>query len=162
MERGGLRHSKERVFLLSTTHGAENHSLAAAIMTMQIYRSEGVVDVLNRQGARLRAGLNNAIEALGLSGYFQVFGRDSNLVYATRDESKQPSQAFRTLFLQETIQRGLLAPSFVVSFSHTDADIDRTIEAVSEALVVYRRALEDGVETYLVGRPVKPVFRTFN
>lgn len=28
MERGGLRHSGDRVFLLSTTHGAETHSLA--------------------------------------------------------------------------------------------------------------------------------------
>ena len=53
-------------------------------------------------------------------------------------------------------------PSFVVSFSHTDADIDRTIDAVGESLRVYRLALEDGVEKYLIGRPVKPVFRKFN
>ena len=50
----------------------------------------------------------------------------------------------------------------VVSFSHSDEDIDRTIEAVGEALSVYRKALEDGVEQYLVGRPVKLVFRKFN
>ena len=30
MELGGLHHARERVFLLSTTHGAETHSLAAA------------------------------------------------------------------------------------------------------------------------------------
>jgi glutamate-1-semialdehyde 2,1-aminomutase len=29
-------------------------------------------------------------------------------------------------------------------------------------LQVYKKALEDGVEKYLVGRPVKPVFRKFN
>ncbi|HUJ83275.1 MAG TPA: hypothetical protein VLW83_15425, partial [Candidatus Acidoferrales bacterium] len=62
----------------------------------------------------------------------------------------------------ETIQRGLVAPSLVVSYSHSDADIDRSIEAIGEALVVYRKALEDGAERYLVGRPVKPVFRKFN
>ncbi len=84
------------------------------------------------------------------------------MVYATRDQSKQPSQAFRALFLQETIRRGLIMPSLVVSFSHSDADIDRTIEAIGEALQVYRRALEDGVDRYLIGRPVKPVFRKFN
>ncbi len=162
MELGGLRHDRERVFLLSTTHGAENHSLAAAIKTMQVYRAEGVVDALYRQGQRLRAGINRTIDALKLVDHFEVLGRPSNLVYATRDQSKQPSQAFRALFLQELIKRGVLAPSFVVSFSHSDTDIDRTIEAASEALVVYRRALEDGVDKYLVGRPVKPVFRTFN
>lgn len=162
MELGGLHHGKERVFLLSTTHGAENHALAAAIRTMQIYRDERVVERLYSQGERLQAGINRAIASLDLVGYFEVLGRPSNLIYATRDQSQQPSQAFRALFLQETIRRGLLMPSLVVSFSHTDADIDRTIDAVGEALRVYRQALENGVEKYLVGRPVKPVFRKFN
>ncbi len=35
------------------------------------------------------------------------------------------------------------------------------IRAVAEALRVYRRALEDGPERYLEGRPVKPVFRPY-
>jgi glutamate-1-semialdehyde 2,1-aminomutase len=162
MDLGGLHHDKERVFLLSTTHGAENHSLAAAIQTMQIYRNDKVVEYLYAQGEKLRAGINRAIASLDLVGYCEVLGRPSNLIYATRDQSKQPSQAFRALFLQETIQRGILMPSLVVSFSHTDADIERTIDAIGESLRVYRRALEDGVEKYLFGRPVKPVFRDFN
>jgi glutamate-1-semialdehyde 2,1-aminomutase len=110
----------------------------------------------------LRAGINRAIEVLDLVGYFEVQGRPCNLIYATYDQSRQPSQSFRALFLQETIQRGLLMPSMVISFSHTDADVDRTIDAVGESLRIYRRALEDGVEKYLIGRPVKPVFRKFN
>jgi glutamate-1-semialdehyde 2,1-aminomutase len=97
-----------------------------------------------------------------LQGYFEVLGKNPNLIYATRDQEKKPSQAFRTLFLQETIQRGLLMPSLVVSYSHQDVDIDRTIEAINEVLGVYSKALEDGVEKYLDGRPVKPVFRRFN
>ncbi len=162
MELGGLHHDKERVFLLSTTHGAENHSLAAAIQTMQIYKRENVIEHLYRQGERLRTGINRVTESLGLSEYFEVLGKQPNLIYATRDGAKQPSQSFRALFLQETIQQGLLIPSLVVSFSHNDADIDRTIDGIGEALLVYRKALEDGVEKYLVGRPVKPVFRKFN
>jgi glutamate-1-semialdehyde 2,1-aminomutase len=66
------------------------------------------------------------------------------------------------LFLQETIKQGIIAPSLVVSYSHTDADIDRTTAAIGEALYIYRRALDTGVEKYLVGRPVKPVFRKYN
>src|SRR5262249_28984490 len=34
MELGGLQHGQERVFLLSTTHGAEHAGLAAGIATM--------------------------------------------------------------------------------------------------------------------------------
>jgi glutamate-1-semialdehyde 2,1-aminomutase len=162
MERGGLHHDKERVFLLSTTHGAETHALAAAMETMRIYRTEGVVEHLYSRGKRLRAGIERAIASSRLDGYFAILGKEPNLIYATRDENMKPSQAFRTLFLQETIKRGLLMPSLVVSFSHTDADIDRTIECIAEALEVYRKALEEGVEKYLTGRPVKPVFREFN
>jgi glutamate-1-semialdehyde 2,1-aminomutase len=92
----------------------------------------------------------------------EVIGRPCNMVYATRDENKQPSQPFRTLFLQETIKRGLLAPSIVVNYSHKDEDIDKTVEIVDEALAVYRKAIDEGVDKYLVGRPVKPVYRTFN
>jgi glutamate-1-semialdehyde 2,1-aminomutase len=162
MELGGLNHDKEKVFLMSTTHGAETHALAAAIATMQIYRRENVVAHLYRQGERLRHGIEQVVDTLGLSGYFEVLGRSPNLVYATRDTERRQSQAFRTLFLQETIQRGLLMPSLVVSFSHADNDIDRTIEGIGEALAVYHQALNDGIERHLVGRSVKPVFRKFN
>jgi len=162
MELGGLRHDKPRVFLLSTTHGAETHALAAAIATMQIYRREPVIETMYRQGERLRAGVNAAIARHAVEGCVEVMGRPCNLVFATRDPNRQPSQPYRTLFMQELIRRGVLAPSFVVSYSHSDDDIDRTIEAVDGALETYRRALSDGVEPYLVGRPVKPVFRTHN
>lgn len=103
MELGGLRHDKERVFLLSTTHGAEHHSLAAASETIRIYKQQQVVERLHHQGDRLRRGIDQMTEALDLEGYFEVLGRSSNLIYATRDQSKQPSQSFRALFLQETI-----------------------------------------------------------
>ena len=62
-------------------------------------------------------------------------------------------------FLQETIERGVLAPSFVVGIAHDHAAIDATVEAVGDALLVYRRALEDGIGEHLRGRAVKPVFR---
>ena len=162
MKLGGIQHDKERVFLLSTTHGAENHSLAAAIETIRIYKREKVIEHLYRQGERLREGLTRVAQEAGVQDYFQVVGKAPNLVYSTRDQQKQPSQYFRALFLQEMIQQGFLTPSLVVSFSHSDADIARTIERVGEVLQVYKKALEDGVEKYLVGRPVKPVFRKFN
>jgi glutamate-1-semialdehyde 2,1-aminomutase len=162
MQLGGLDHNRERVFLLSTTHGAEGHSLAAAIETMRIYEQEQVVQFLYKQGERLAKGIQRAAYELDLHEYFQVVGKPTNLVYLTRDQEKNRSQFFRALFLQELLKRNIIAPSLTVSFSHSDQDIDRTIEAVSEALCVYRKALNEGVEKYLVGRPVKPVFRKFN
>lgn len=84
------------------------------------------------------------------------------MVYAALNSLKEPSQQCRMLFLQETIKRGIIAPSFVISYSHSDSDIARTIDVVRDALNVYRRALDEGIDKYLVGRPVKPVWRRFN
>jgi glutamate-1-semialdehyde 2,1-aminomutase len=159
MELGGLRTKRDRVFLLSTTHGAETHALAAGLATLKTYQEQGVIAHMRRVGEALRDGINQKAEALGIAKYFQVLGHPANLVYATRDALGNPSQPFRTLFLQEAIRRGLLMPSLVVNFAHKDEEVRRTVDAVGEALGVYKQALEDGVERYLVGRPVQPVFR---
>ena len=64
MRLGGLDHNdRPRVFLLSTTHGAETHALAAAIATMQIYQREPVIEHLYRQGDRLQAAGRGASSA---------------------------------------------------------------------------------------------------
>lgn len=162
MELGGLYHERERVFLLSTTYGAETHCLAAAMETMRIYREENVIGYLDYQGGRLAHGIHAAIDDHQLGDYVDLVGFPCNLVYGTRDAEGRPSQWFRALFMQETIKRGLLMPSLILSYSHSDADIDRTVDAIHEALHVYRRALEDGVEKYLVGGPTQPVFRRYN
>ena len=162
MDLGGIHHDKERVFLLSTTHCAETHALAAAIATIEVYKNEPVIEHLYRQGARLAQGFRQASAAHGLSEYVDVIGKECNLWYSTRDQNGNPSQAFRSLFLQELINRNVLAPSLVVSYSHTNGDIDLTIAAIDGALAVYKRALEDGVERYLIGRPSNVVFRRYN
>jgi glutamate-1-semialdehyde 2,1-aminomutase len=162
MRLGGLDHDQPRVFLLSTTHGAETHALAASLETLRFYPEHNVVEFLWRQGERLRILVNQSIAENRLEGFFEVIGRPCNLIYATRDQDGNPSQPFRTLFMQELIQRGVIAPSLVVSFSHSDVDINRTAEGVYEAHVIYRKALEEGVEKYLQGRPVKPVNREYS
>jgi glutamate-1-semialdehyde 2,1-aminomutase len=162
MQRGGLGHSAERVFLLSTTHGAETHTLAAGIATMQVYQDEPVIETLYRRGERLKRGVEEVARGHGVQEYLQVFGRACNLVFGTKGPDHLPSQAYRALFMQELIAAGILAPSFVVSYSHSDEDIDRTIDAVDGAAAIYARALSNGASQYLEGRAVKPVFRPFN
>jgi glutamate-1-semialdehyde 2,1-aminomutase len=83
-------------------------------------------------------------------------------VFVTRDHLEVPSQAFRALFLQEMLTRGVLGQSFVVSAAHTDADIDRTLEAADGALAVYAKAVAAGTtDGFLVGPPVAPALRRF-
>lgn len=162
MQLGGLEHTHPRVFLLSYTHGAETHGLAAALETMRVYRDQPVVKTLYQQGAKLRRGLEDIAAQLGISDHFQLLGRDCNLIYVTKNTDGQRCQVMRTLLLQELIRRGIMAPSLVVGYTHTDAAIRQTLAAFEAALGVYREALERGPENYLHGRPSQPVFRKYN
>jgi glutamate-1-semialdehyde 2,1-aminomutase len=163
MALGGIEQlDSPRVFLLSTTHGAETHAMAAAIATMHVYAQEPVIQHLCAQGLRLKAGIEEVIAHHGLQRFVGITGHLACLSYFTKDRTGAPSQAFRTLLLQETIRRGVLAPSLVVSYTHGNDEIDQTIAAFDGALAVYRLALEQGVENYLVGRPSDVVFRRYN
>lgn len=163
MRLGGLDQTDfPRVFLLSTTHGAETHALAAATETMRVYQEEPVIEHIHAMGMRLRHGASEAIARHGLSDHVSIVGRDCCLAYQTLDTDGAPSQAFRSLFLQETIRRGILAPSLVVSYSHGEEDVDFAVAAIDGALGIYARALEDGVERHLVGRPSQIVYRRYN
>jgi glutamate-1-semialdehyde 2,1-aminomutase len=163
MERGGLHTDHERVFLLSTTHGAETHSLAAAIAVMDTYAEEGIADRLHKLGDRLAAGVRDVAADAGVADHVQVRGRASNLVFTTFGADGKPSQPYRTLFLRQLLTGGIIGPSFVVSAALSDDDINRTVEVVAQACTVYRKALENGDPTpWMGGRPVKPVFRRYS
>jgi glutamate-1-semialdehyde 2,1-aminomutase len=163
MRLGSLVHTdRPRVFLLSTTHGAETHSLAAAVATMNVYQTEPVIETLYQRGEQLRQGLRDAIGRHGVERFIKIFGKPCCLFYSTLDLDGKPSQAFRTLLLQELIRLGILAPSLVVSYSHSTEDITRTIEAFDQAFSVYRQALDDGVDRHLVGPPSDTVYRPYN
>ncbi|WP_280390757.1 glutamate-1-semialdehyde 2,1-aminomutase [Nocardia brasiliensis] len=160
MELGGLRTDRDRVFLLSTTHGPESAGLAAFRAVVRAYADTDPIGRMERAGRRLADAVNAIAAELGITDFLQVAGRPSCLVYLTRDPRGRPSQAFRTLFLQELLARGVLGQSFVTSAAHTDDAVDATVSACREAALVYRRALEQGSVTgLLVGRPVAPALR---
>jgi glutamate-1-semialdehyde 2,1-aminomutase len=66
--------------------------------------------------------------------------------------------------MQELVKRGILFQgTFVASFMHREAEIEATLRAIDESLQIYRKALEaKSYRPYLVGPPIKPVFRKEN
>jgi glutamate-1-semialdehyde 2,1-aminomutase len=162
MELGSLHHKRDRVFLLSATYGAESGPLRASIATINYYRENPVIETLYAQGQKLKDGIEKITSSLGIQSHFEVMGKTSALIYSTKDQDRNPSQLFRTLFFQETVRRGLIAPSFIISYSHTDEFVNRTLDILNDALQVYKKALDEGIDKYLMGRSVKPVFRKRN
>ncbi len=162
MRLGGMDHDEDRVFLLSTTHGAETHALAAFLAVVETYREDDSVDTLRRTGELLSKRVQDAARAADVEEHVKVIGFPQNLVYATLDADGRRSQEFRTLFLAELLDHGVLAPSLVVSAALTEDDVELTADAVYAACRVYRRALDEGVEAFTRGRPVRPAIRTRN
>jgi glutamate-1-semialdehyde 2,1-aminomutase len=60
------------------------------------------------------------------------------------------------------IRNGVLMPWIALSYRHGDAELAATEQAIERAFVVYSKALEEGVEKYLEGSVIKPVFRKYN
>ncbi|WP_203881921.1 glutamate-1-semialdehyde 2,1-aminomutase [Planotetraspora kaengkrachanensis] len=162
MELGGLRTDEPRVFLMSTTHGPESVSLAALRAVLRAYAEGDPIGTMEQRGRELADGVNAAAKDLGVHAHVAAIGRPSCLLFTTKDGSGAPSQPFRTLFMQELLRRGVLAQNFVVSAAHTPEDVEQTVSAAREAMLIYRKALEaGGVEGLLHGRPVAPALRRY-
>ena len=162
LELGGLFHDKKRVFMISTTHGAENASLAAMRAALAIYRSEPVIAHLWAIGKSLIDGLNERARAKKISNHFSAYGVPCSPYFACHDADGKPSMEFRTLFLQELARHGVLMSYISPSYSHGPEEVEKTLDAAERAFDVYARALTDGWEHYVEGPVLKPVFRSHN
>ena len=165
MELGGLYHKKERVFLISTTHGAETTALAAGLAAIKEMKIKKVTQAMAKHGETLRRGLQSLIKSHNLEPYLEVFGFPCNLAMNFKDYDDLPSWLLRTIFLQEVIRRGVLFQGyFAISYSHGPREIKDTLEIFDQAISAYKQAFADTVhrEKYLIGEVIKPVFRKYN
>lgn len=162
MDLGGLSHDKERVFLISTTHGAEMCGMAALVETIKTYQELNVVGHLWDYGTKLMNGINSIAKNLGILQNFFVEGVPVSPNYVCKSQDGNISLEFRTLFSQEMIKNNVLIPWIALSYSHTEKELEITFDAVEKSLKVYKTALDEGIGAYIAGRPIKPVFRKYN
>ncbi|RMG79316.1 MAG: glutamate-1-semialdehyde 2,1-aminomutase [Bacteroidetes bacterium] len=163
MELGGITNAgKEKLFLISTTHGGETCSIAAALATMDEYKKHDVIGHNHKLGQKFIEGTRSIIESHGLSHSIKnlQFPWHASLGYF--DNEGNNSFGLRTLMHQEMIKRGVLFQGiFCPNFSHTEEDVEHILNAFDESCKIYKKGLEEGYEKYLVGEPIKPVFRKY-
>ena len=153
---------QERVFLLSTTHGAEMGPLGAFVETVKVLEEKNVIEHFWNYGKKLINLMNNIAKEYGIEEYFKAGGIECSPYYITLNQEKKNDLAFRTLFSQEMINNGVLMPWIAISYSHQEKEFEKTEKAIRNAFKIYKKALEDGVEKYLQGHIIKPVFRKYN
>ncbi|MDB6059949.1 MAG: glutamate-semialdehyde -aminomutase [Verrucomicrobiaceae bacterium] len=163
MELGSIEiDGRERVFLLSTTHGAEMSGLGAFVASMNFMRTHNVVEHLWSYGSKLIAMMERQARAHDIGHSFKVGGASCSPFYLTLDDAGANSLPLRTLFAQEMIRHGVLMPWIALCYRHGPAELETTERAVEQSFAIYRRALDEGVDKFLVGPAIKPVFRKHN
>lgn len=162
MELGDIKEGRSKVFLVSTTHGAEICSLFAAQATLNVYQSNPVIEKISACGAKLKKDFNALSARHGLERNIKLQGFDCMPALTVLTDGK-PDPALRTLFLQETIKRGVLIPYLAPSFSHGAKELAFLLKAFDAAAPLLARAVKSGrVREAVVGALVKPVFRPVN
>lgn len=162
MELGGIRATgKDKLFLISTTHGGETTALAAAIATIDVFQKSNVVEHNHSIGRLMKTKIEAVLKKTNMNDYIEYQSAEWMQIFVFKDKNKAANAGLRTLMLQEMIRRGVLFQgTFVPCFSHTEADVEYFAHAFELSLEVYALALESGYEAYLVGEPTKPVFRS--
>lgn len=148
----------EEVFF-STTYGGDTLALSASIATIRELSRKNAIRHFWDLGTFWKNGFNQIAKRLGVNA--QVIGPGPRTHFEFKDEKGKDSLLIKSLFLQETIKRGILfgGPIFI-SLSHTKQDINNTLDASEEALKIIKRAMNEGdIQKYLEGEPIGEVFR---
>ncbi|MGB0034382.1 MAG: glutamate-1-semialdehyde 2,1-aminomutase [Candidatus Acidiferrales bacterium] len=146
---GGRREIMEIVSPLGPVYQAGTLSgnplaMRAGLATLPKLEAPGFYDALSRKSGRLGEGLRKALEESGVTGQVNVASSLMTLFFAAEPvldyaDAKKSDTARFGVFFTEMLNRGIfIAPSqfeaLFVSAAHTDADIDRTIDAARDSL----------------------------
>ena len=142
-----------------TTFGGEALSLAAVKATVNEIRERNVPKYLFEQGKKLKDGYNQLAQSLGMN-FTKAIGYNWRSM-ATFDATVGDPLIQKSLMQQEMIKRGVLWQGFHnMCFSHSDEDVNYTLQALEESLTILQKAVkENKLKEMLKGDPVQPVFR---
>lgn len=162
MQEGGINiPGQEKTFLISTTHGGETHTLAAGLATIEIFREKNVIKYNHSVGEKLIKRCRELIEQAQLEKFISLSDEPWLIAFSFKNSQGEVDNSFRTYFLQEMIQEGVLFQgAFVPCFSHGEEEMTFFTQAFDKCLIRYNEALKaESVQSLLVGPATKPVFR---
>jgi len=161
MDLGGiLKEGEEKVFLTSTTHGGETHSIRAGIKTIEIFKKKNVIKHNHKIGNLLIKKCSEIINNFGLENFIQLYPCNWMVTFLFKDSKKNICDYLKTLFFQEMINNGVLFQGiFVPCYSHKEVELEFFLNAFKKSLSIYNQALTYGYKKYYIGKPIKPVFR---
>lgn len=123
-------------------------AMRAGLATLGKLTASDFYEELNEKAGRLVDGLRAALKECGIPGQVNAAGSLLTIFFSpspVRDysDAKKSDTGRYAAFFNEMLNRGILLPpsqfeALFVSAAHSDADIDRTIEAARESLKAIR------------------------
>jgi glutamate-1-semialdehyde aminotransferase len=152
-----IMESVDKKVFISTTFGGETLSLAAAIAVINELKNKDVIGRLWSLGAKLKKETNDMAQRMGLG--IELQGYAPRMIFDYRTKEGKQDFKLNTLFMQECVKRGVLLGWCVVPcYTHTENDIDFTLNVFEDAMKIYKKAIDSGnFESYLEGEPLKIV-----
>ncbi|HEY4644622.1 MAG TPA: aminotransferase class III-fold pyridoxal phosphate-dependent enzyme, partial [Bacteroidota bacterium] len=143
------------------TFGGEALSLAASVATINVLRETNALQRIWHQGEKLKEGYNRTAVKFGVGNLTKCVGYPCRTMVTFDETTGLSSLEMKSLVQQELIKRGILWSGFhTVSFSHSDEDVECTLQAYGEVLPVLAEAAAAGdIRSRLRGEPVEPIFR---
>lgn len=147
----------DKQIFISTTFGGECLSLAAGIAVMKELESGEVTKALWEKGRYLQDNFRRLAKDLDVP--IDLAGYPVRLDLRYTDYKGKKDWLYNSIFMQESVKRGVLLGWHIFPcYSHTQEDLDFTLNVFEDAMKVYREALKSGhPETYMEGTPLKIV-----
>jgi glutamate-1-semialdehyde 2,1-aminomutase len=163
MAMGGSNLTGRRLFLVSTTHGAESGGLAAMLKTIDVFLRTDVIGDNWRRGSWLKDGMQAVVNKYGLDQHLVVAGYPCLLMFTFTGLPEARGLEWKTLVMQEMARHGVLSQGVLYpTLSHDDAVCDETIAAFDAAIARVAEAWATrSTAGFLECPAIKPVFRKF-
>jgi len=163
MDLGGIFHDKPKVFLSSTTHGAEIPQLAALMKTLEIFETRNPIQASWKAGEGLKKSLSEIIARNNLDQHIQIVGADCLFAPVIINPGTHNSSVARTYLLQELVAKNQLFQGlFYPTSAHDEYALEATLKAWENVLPLFQKFINGGDPRLLKGASIKPVFRAYN
>ena len=164
MELGGIKNkSREKVFLISTTHGAETTSLAAVNATIDFFQKKKVIYKNKSLLRKLSKGCKKIIDDLNMSQFVKLVDSEWLVSFDFYNNKNKICSKTKTLIQQEMIRKKILFQGFFIPcYAHNVKDVNRFHTAFKDSLKILNLANIHGFDKYLKGGIVQPIFTKYN
>jgi glutamate-1-semialdehyde 2,1-aminomutase len=144
-----MRHMPEANF--GMTYRWDGLSLAAARATLDVFRETDASGHLRKIGELMRDGFAQAAQRTGLD--WRLSAHPALLYFRIEGGGRLTQRGAEDLFAQVCLRNGIFIriPRILPSLAHTEADVERTMVVIEDAMRTVRQAMDHGLEGHFDG-----------